>query len=703
MTTREVPTVCRMCHGGCGALVTVDGDRAVAVSGHPGNPNNAGFLCAKGRASVEYTYHPDRLRQPLRRTGPRGSGRYRPIGWDGALTEVADRIAAARDRDGPRSVVLAQGTDRNYQEWLFRFANALGTPNVLGPAHVCFYPRVMAGILTLGGFTFCDYEHDPEVVLLWGSNKAATHGDGVIGTRLLSAVSRGTRLIVVDPHRTSLAARAELWLPLRPGTDAALGLGLLHVVLGEGLVDREFIEGHTTGYEQLAEHVRAWDPRRVAGITGVDAELIVRAARRYATAAPAAIELGTGTAQHSNSFDTARSAVLLSAVCGNLDRPGGDVLWDPQAIIGRRSMPMSEALPPESAAQRLGGDRHRVLSMSGWAHPSAVWRAVLEHDPYPVRTMAVLGSNLLVAYPDSERVHRALSALDFLCVADLFLTPTAAMADIVLPVGGWLERDQIVEHANYVAARRAVTSVGESRSDEEILNDLAGRLGLPGFWESARAALDARLAPAGTTWRELADGYYRPTELRHFTYRERGFATPSGRVALYHEGLRRMGHDPMPVHRPPARATRAGEYLLTSRHSTFYFNSEFRNVPSLRAREPDPRVEMHPGTAAAEGIADGDWTLLEAHGSQALFRARVTDAVLPGVLCAGASWWYPELPPDRSWRVSNVNRLLRDGDENPAMGSSNQRGVPCSVRPAPDEVVAACLRGDLAEWAGELR
>ncbi|MEV5988562.1 molybdopterin-dependent oxidoreductase [Streptomyces sp. NPDC052051] len=702
MTTREVPTVCRMCHGGCGALVTVEGERAVSIKGHPGNPNNAGFLCAKGRASIEHAYHPDRLRQPLRRTGPRGSGSYRPIGWDEALDEVAERLAAARERDGAESVVFAQGTDRNYQEWLFRFANSFGSPNVLGPAHVCFYPRVMAGILTLGGFTFCDYEHDPEVVVVWGSNKAATHGDGVIGTRLLSAVSRGTRLIVIDPHRTGLAARADCWLPLRPGTDAALALGLLHVVIAEGLLDKEFIEQHTTGFEQLRDHVRDWDPRRVAAVTGVPARLIVRAARLYGTAGSAAVELGTGTAQHASSFDTARAAILLSALCGNIDRPGGDVLWDPQGIIGRRTMPMSEALPADQAAKRLGADRHRVLSMSGWAHPSAVWRSVLDEDPYPVRTMAVFGSNLLVAYPDSDRVRRALGALDFLCVTDLFLTPTAALADIVLPASGWLERDQIVEHANYVAARRAVTSVGESRSDEEILNDLAGRLGLEGFWDSARTALDARLAPAGTTWRELADGYYRPTELRHFKYRERGFATRSGRVALYHEGLLRMGYEPLPVYEQPTRQPSPGEQLLTSRHSRFYFNSEFRNVPSLRAKEPHPRLEIHPGTAAAEGIEDGDWAVLEARGHQALFRVRVTDEVRPGVLCAAASWWYPELPPDRSWRISNVNRLLRDGDENPAMGSSTLRGVPCTVRRAPDDLVAACLDTARTEWADEL-
>lgn len=701
MTTTELATVCRMCHGGCGAVVTVADSRAVSIKGHPGNPNNEGFLCAKGRASIEHAYHPDRLTTPLRRTGARGSGEFRPISWDEALDELAGRLGAARLESGAESVVFAQGTDRNYQEWLFRFANAFGSPNVLGPAHVCFYPRVMAGILTLGGFTFCDYENDPEVVILWGSNKAATHGDGVIGTRLLSAVSRGAEMIVIDPRRTQLAGRARLWLRPRPGTDAALALGLLHVVITEGRIDTGFVTQHTTGLDRLAEHVRGYPPHRVEELTGVPAGQVVAAARMYAGAGSAAIELGTGTAQHRGSFHTARAAVLLAAVCGNIDRPGGDVLWDPPGIIGRRAMPMAEALPQAQAGLRLGGGTHRILAMSGWCHPASVWTAILDAAPYPVKAMAVFGSNLLVTYPDADRVHRALNALDFLCVTDLFLTPTAALADLVLPASGWLERDQIVEHANYVAARRRCTVVGESRSDEDILNDLAGRLGLTGFWDSTQAAADARLAPIGMTWRQLAERYYRPTQLRHFKYRERGFATRSGKIPLFHPGLAAMGYEPLPVHQSGPGGEPDG-YLLTSRHSTFYFNSEFRNVPSLRRREPDPVAEMHPRTAAAEGIEHGEWVLIEASGHQGLFRAKITEAVQPGVLYASASWWYPELPPARNWRISNVNRLLRDGDENPEMGSSTQRGVPCRLRKVPPGLVESVFRTDRRDWHGEL-
>lgn len=675
-------TVCRMCHGGCGALVDVVGGRPAAIQGDVDNPNNRGFLCAKGRASLEQLNAPDRLTTPLLRTGPRGSGSFRPIGWPEALDRVADALERTRREHGPQSLVVAQGTDRNYQEWLFRFANAYGTPNVLGPAHVCFYPRVMAGILTMGAFTFCDYEGSPDVVLLWGCNKSMTHGDGVIGTRLLDAMRHGTRAIVVDPRRTGLANRAEHHLQVLPGGDAALALAMIHAVVEAGAYDAAFVAEHTVGFNDLAEHVRAYAPEKVEHLTGIAAEDVRAAALAYASAPAAAVELGTGAQQNRNSFHLCRAVAILSAICGNLDRPGGDVIWEPPGIIGRRSLPLTEVLPPQAAGLRLGGDRHRILSMSGWAHPGAVWDAVLDHRPYPVTTMLVHGSNLLLSYAGSERVRAALDRLEFLCVADMYPTPTAAMADVVLPVGGWLERDQIVEHAHYVAARRRLAQLGACRSDESILTDLAVRLGLgEHFWSDADASLDARLAPVGMDWRSLTERAYRATPLEYFKYRAGGFATRSGKVALRADGLRAFGYEPLPVHRPAEARPADGPYLLTSAHSTFFFNSEFRNLPSLRSKEPDPVVELHPDAAAREGIADGTWVRVTARGRSIRLRARVSDRVAPQVVVASAAWWYPERGADGGHRESNVNVLTADGDENEEMGSSNFRGIRCSVRP----------------------
>jgi anaerobic selenocysteine-containing dehydrogenase len=679
-------TICRMCHGGCGVEVDVREGRLVGIRGDRDNPNNRGFLCAKGRASLEHLHHPERLAHPLRRVGPRGSGRFERMSWDEAYGSIADALADARAARGPESVVFAQGTDRNYQEWLFRFANAFGSPNVLGPAHVCFYPRVMASILTLGAFTFCDYENTPDIVVVWGSNKAVTHGDGVIGTRLLAAMKRGTRLVVIDPRRTMLARRAEHWLQVRPGTDVALALAMIHAIIQAGAEDRTFVDEHTVGFDALAGHVADYAPEVVEPITGVPAELIRRAAIAYAGATSGAIELGTGPQQNRNSFHTARAIAILAAITGNLDRPGGDVIWEPSGIVGRRSFPLTEALTAEQGSKRLGAERHRILSMSGWAHAGSVWSAVLDKAPYAVTAMLVLGSNLLVNYADSARVHDALASLEFLAVADLFMTPTARMADVVVPMSGWLERDQIVEHANYVAARRKLAQVGECRSDEDLLCALAARLGLgDAFWDDAAQALDDKLAPIGMRYADLLERQYLATRLEYFKYREKGFGTRNGKVNIVCEALARFGYDGLPVHRsvqPPDGDRRS--YLLTSAHSPFYFNSEFRNVPSLRAKEPWPILELHPRAAALEQIADGDWVRVSARERSVLLKARVTDRVSPDVVYAAATWWYPELGFPASWMTSNINLLTSEEDENEEMGSSNFRGMWCHIARAPD-------------------
>lgn len=683
-TRSQIRTVCRMCHGGCGVIAEVHGEKIVGLRGDPDNPNNYGFLCAKGRASIELLRHPQRLTQPLERVGDKGSSDFRAIPWEDALGRIAERLQRCRERHGAESVVLAQGTDRNYQEWLFRFANAFGSPNVLGPAHVCFYPRVMAGILSMGAFTFCDYEGKPDCIMVWGSNKAHTHGDGVIGVRLIEALGQGASLIVVDPRRTVLARRADIWLRPRPGSDAALALSMLHVIVREQLYDRAFVHDHCHGFDRLAEHLEAYGPGQTESATGVPADLLVKAARLYAGAPAAAIEAGTGIEQNRDSFHTARALVILSAICGNIDRPGGDLIWQPSGIIGRRTLPATHRLPEGMAGKRLGGERHRLLSMAGWAQPAAVWKAILEQEPYAVAAMLVLGSNLLVSYAGSDRVHRALHRLPFLAVCDLFLTPTAKMADLVLPVASWLERDQIVEHAHYVAARRQIETVGEARSDESILNALAQRLGLDGFWTDADASLEDRLRPIGSSWRRLCRQAYRANDKSYFKYRHQGFDTRDGKFQIVSGGLAALGYEPLPIFRGMAAASEVGPehpYLLTSFHSKYFFNSEFRQLKSLRDKEPEPRVEMHPEDARRERVSDGDWLELSvAQGGRARFRAHITGAVAPGVLAASAGWWYPECPTDSSWRQSNVNLLTSDGSENEEMGSSNFRGISCRVR-----------------------
>ncbi|MCE9669669.1 molybdopterin-dependent oxidoreductase [Myxococcus stipitatus] len=675
----EVKTVCRMCHGGCGAIVTLNHGVPVDIRGDEASPVSEGFFCAKGKAALGLLGG-ERLTTPLRRVTRDGRTDFVPISWTEALDVVADTLLEAKRAYGAESVVLAQGTDRNYQEWVFRLANTFGTPNVLGPAHVCFYPRVMASILTFGGFTFSDYEGDPEAILAWGSNKLHTHSDGVIGIKLAKALKRGAKLIVVDPLRTALARQADCWLQIRPGTDGALALGMLHLVIENGWFDAPFVEHHTQGFEALRAHVRAHDLETTSRLTGLAAEDILRATRLYATAARATIEAGTGISQNRNAFDTLRSVFMLSALCGNLDAEGGDVIWEPMAVDGRRTFPLTELLPQAQQAKRLGGERHRVLSMTGWAHPDAVWDALLTDAPYPLRAMVVFGSNLLATQADTERVHRALSRLPFLVVCDLYLTPTARMADIVLPTSSWLERDQVVEFNAYVGARRKLTQVGESRSDEDIILELAARLGLGAhFWPSLQDALAHKLRGLGHTWESFRDVGFIPNQKRYRKYREQGFRTPSGKLSLFHVGLQKMGYAPLPEYVPEPVRDDAAErlpYLLTSAHSPYFYNSEYHQVPALHGRQSRPLLTLHPEAAEREGVTEGERVFVHAAGREwgVEFEARLSRDVAPDVVYVDSCWWYPAAATLTEALRSNINALTRTEDRDPAMGSTPLRG-----------------------------
>jgi anaerobic selenocysteine-containing dehydrogenase len=672
-----------MCHGGCGALVDVVDGEPISIQGDPNNPMSEGFFCIKGKASLDLFRSKDRLRTPLARVGPRGSGQFEPIDWDTALERIAKSLTDAIDTDGRESIVLCQGTDRNYQEWVFRLANAIGTPNVVGPAHVCFYPRIMASILTFGGFTFCDYDGDPEIVLLWGSNKPSTHSDGVIGVKLLKAIDRGSRVISIDPKRTQTAARASAHLAIHPGTDGALALAMINLVITEGWYDRDFVAAYTTGFDEFAEHVAQYDLDTVAAITKLDAEQIYDATRTYALASRACIEAGTGLSQNVNAFDTYRSIAILSALCGNLDSPGGDLLWDPLPIDGRRTFPRSDLLPEEQARKRIGGDVHKVLSMSGWVAPGDLCEAILSETPYRISSLLIFGSNILVSHEDSESVRQALTKLDLVVVCDLFMTPTAQYADIVLPTSSWLERDQIVEFNAYIAARSKVAELGGCRSDEEIILDLADRLGLAEhFYPSVEAALDSKLAGLDLTWQEFKQVGFIPNDRKYLKHRTTGFRTRSGRVDLANRALAAMGYGSFPTFETPPQPTVELPLIMTSAHHRLFYNTEYHQLSTTARTKAGPAVTIHPETARWQGLRDGDEVEMfsDPGGPTVTLTIQISTDIEPGIVMADTGWWFPGEESVDEALASSVNRLTKRDRTDKHFGSAAMRGIPVGMK-----------------------
>ena len=284
---KVIKSHCRMCHGGCGVLVYTKKGKAVKISGDPDCPINHGTLCTKGFASLQLAYHPDRLTYPVRRVGPKGSGKWERISWDAALDLIADRILDYKKNFGAESVVMGYGTGRENEAVIYRFANLLGTPNVLTAGHLCYGPRIATSIITCGSNPILDYENHPQCVMVWGNNIVISNPDEYKGESFSVSVKKGAKLIAVDPRLTRIAARADIWLQLRPGTDTALALGMLNVIVNEELYDKEFVDKWCYGFEQVAERAREYAPEKAAKICWVSAEEIRAAARMYATSKPA--------------------------------------------------------------------------------------------------------------------------------------------------------------------------------------------------------------------------------------------------------------------------------------------------------------------------------------------------------------------------------------------------------------------------------
>lgn len=691
-----VKSHCRMCHGGCGVLVYTKGGVVRKIAGDPDCPINHGTLCSKGIASARLAYHPDRLTHPVRQIGPKGSGRWERIPWDTALDAIAERILDFKGRFGAESIVMGYGTGRENESVIYRFANTLGTPNVLTAGHFCYGPRVSTGIITCGTNPVIDYENRPRCLILWGNNIVISNPDEYKGEAFSVALDAGAKLIVVDPRMTRAAARADLWLQLRPGTDTALAFGMIHVIIDEALYDRSFVQNYVHGWEPFVERVREYPPERAAEITRVPAEKIAEAARLYATTKPAGIQWGVAIEQQVNCADNDRILMALMGITGNLDVPGGQMLFKPPQIRNVGNFGAHRMLPEGQAEKRLGGNRFRLAGNFGIINPKSVWDAILDKTPYPVKMLFLISTNPLLTRANAVEVRRALEAVEFMVVSDFFLTPTAELADIVLPSATWLEMDYIGDfwkRHGYLLPRRKVIQVGECRSDHEMLNDLAHRVGLgEHWWDSFERGLDHILEPMGLTWKEFKKMDYLRGEVAYQKYREKGFSTPTGKLELYSTLLEKWGYDPLPQFREPPESplstpelVRDYPYtLITGRRLPGFFHTENRQVSWLRALHPDPVVEIHPETARREGIADGDWVVIESRRGKVRQRAKLFDGMDPRVVSAEHGWWFPENSDSgHGWAASNINILTDNAYDtcDPAMGATHVRTLLCRIYP----------------------
>ena len=707
----EYKAACRGCHGGCMHIITVENGRAVKVRPDPDGPLNHGRACVKGMSIIEQMYHPDRITYPMRRVGEKGSGSWQRISWDEAYDEIAEKLGHLRREYGPECVSLISGTGRHHLSQVWRFGNVLETPNATSSgALICLGPRKNAGDFTSGHFAGVDYYGDvkPAGILVWGANPAISGADGELQFHIRDAVKAGTPLIVVDPKPNELTRVAKCWLPLRPGTDGALALGILNILIEEDLYDHDFVENWTYGFAELKERCRRFDLATTAKITCLEPEQILTAARLLASIHPLSMEWGCAIEQSVNAFGTCRAIYMIPALLGNYDIPGGFV---ESMEIAPTADILLDRLSPEQAKKCITGPYTLCdgsASPKLFAHPWMTLEAMKAQSdsPYRIRAMISNANNTMISVPDSLHTFECLKELEFFVYMDFFMTPTAELADLVLPAALWPEIDSVYCMPEFgdVAAlcMRKTVQVGECKSDEEFFLELSRRMGLDYGAESQEEILAGILQElgrrrpqyAGLTFEQFAELGWIAPERTYYNYKKHGFDTPTGRFELYSPRLEAAGSDPLPdwhevPESPVSRPDLLPEYpliLTTGSRTQPYFISNNRQIRSLRRQHPFPLVSLNPKTGAEYGLTEGSWAWIRTPRGEITQKVKFLEEMPEGIVSCEMGWWYPEAPaPDYGWRESNANVLtVGNGECDPVTGSYQLRALLCSVRPNPD-------------------
>lgn len=480
-----------------------------------------------------------------------------------------------------------------------------------------------------------------------------------------------------------------MWLRPRPGSDGILAMGVLKAVVENRWYDREFVTNWTLGFGKIEKRLAQYSLEEIEKLTCISKERIIEMARLYTENRPACLQWGNALDHSTNSVQTARALLILSAICGNLEVLGGDIR--PPAVPLTRTGEFTLADKARKFARPRIGSEYKMAGLFDFVPYQLAIEAMLTGRPYPIRAACVQGTNLLLTYLDAKKTYQALAGLEFLVVADLFLTPTAALADVVLPVAAHFEYDDLAFYGlpwgRVIARPKLIDPPGECRSDVAILSELARRLGFGElFWDSEEECIDTILAPSGKSFKELRQELVLGRKVEYYQYKKRGFPTPSGKFEIASERLKKWGYDPLP-HALFNLPETTPEYplVLTSAKSPHYFRSANRNLPSLRRRAPEPVVQLHPETAREHGLADGDWVYVETRKGRIKQRLKVTEDVPPGVAVASFGWWFPERGPDAlyGWEEANINHLTSaEPPYDPLIGSVALRGMPCRTERA---------------------
>jgi thiosulfate reductase / polysulfide reductase chain A len=699
-----VPSTCSECSVHCGSLIHVRDGVIEDIKPNPAHPLSKGAFCIKGlKGPTGLTYSERRLLYPLRRIGERGAGQWQRISWDEALDRAADRYAAVRKQYGPLALIgVCNNVYFGRGVAVVMLLRSLGSPNWMINQDLCGGCRAVSLRSTGLDITRGEDIDNARCALVVGRN--SYDADPIEWIALKKLKKRGGQIVVIDPKRIPTVGMADLWLRPRPGTDAAIGLAMIHVMIAEHLFDKEFVSHATHGFEKLAERAREFTPQRAEAATGVPAADIVAATRIYAHG-PSTFVSGHGIDAFSAGVQTFRAFHCLVGISGNVDRLGGNRrVKKPKGFLDNLNVVHDAKfrLPREIEERTLGADQFPLWAgPRGWQtachNPTAI-DAILTGKPYPVRAMYVSGANIVVTYPNTPKTVDALRSLDFLMVASDAMTPTAELADIVVPKTTALEEDEIRLQPGgplITMTQAVVPPRGEARNDFQIARGLLAKMQMRGAaaedflpWQSQDEFIEYLLGDSGVTLQTLRrDGFaVFPYSIENFDK----FPSPTGKIELYSEAIAAIGVDPLPNFVAPARERAAAEVkaqfpltLLTGDREKTYHHSRFRDQPWAKKISPDPRLLIHPATARAMAVADEQWVRIETPGARGSCKAKIkiTESTPEGVVSTGMGWWRPGsmLPGSGAFDVNINAAMTYDGPWDPISGSVDSRGILCRI------------------------
>lgn len=664
MNEQCVKTYCRICWAACPVVLTIE-------NGHVKKAEGDGCqLCPMGQSIPQIVHAPDRLLYPLKKE----ANGFKRISWDEALNFITKKLQELSANGEPQALAIHTGRgvihyDLRY--YIKRFADAYGTPNMFSVGSQCAIGRMLGNGLTFGLVTpapAADFENT-NCVVIWGCNPAASNFHSM--RRLQNSIKRGAKIIAIDPRPTGLAKKADIRLMPKPGTDRALALCMLDIIIREKLYDKDFVIRWTTGFDELVESINNLDMEKVRSVTGVPLESIHEAARLYATSGPACIVQGNALELHEDGVQAIRAISILLSICGNLDIPGGSII-NPGYMLDELSpdIKMTELKAIGAETYPLFHQYYREGQQNLLAD------TILEEKPYPIRGMIVTGANPIATSPDTKKIIASLDKLDFLVVMDLFMTGTAEQADIVLPASTFLERVELCDLRNLCPFPRialipeVIPTQGESWPDWKFWVELARRMGYKKYfpWKDIKEANALRLGSLGMTIEQLEEkpeGI--PWPEKYKKYEEKGFSTPSGKVEIYSKTLEQLGHEPLPAYEIPGSPEHE-MILSTGARFNEYIHSRFRNIPSLRNRRPEPLAEISPETARKFGFGDGDIVNIKTQTGELEIKVKTEDGIFPGVVFI----------PD-GWEDTNANLLTDDRHLDNISGFPSYRFIPCSI------------------------